>query len=119
MDIFYIRRTHVTPAKAGVHLMLYYVYITASRRPGTLYIGMTNDLVLRVAQHKSGEFGGFASKFGCDKLVWFDFSEDVMAVIQREKQLKAWKRAWKVQLIKSTNPEWRNLYYDLLPQADK
>ncbi len=80
---------------------------------------MTNDLVLRVAQHKSGECCGFASEFSCNKLVWFDYSEDVMAVLRREKQLEAWKRAWKVQLIESTNPEWLDLYYDLLPQADK
>ena len=76
-------------------------------------------MILRIAQHKSGEFGGFAAQFGCNNLIWFDYSEEVMAVIRREKQLKAWKRAWEVQLIETENPEWRDLYYDLLPIADK
>jgi putative endonuclease len=96
---------------------MYYVYITASQRKGTLYIGVSNDLVRRIFEHKEGRVDGFARRFGCNKLVWFDNSDDVISVIRREKQLKAWKRLWKIELIEAANPEWRDLYYEIIPGA--
>ena len=92
----------------------YYVYILASRKHGTLYIGVTNDLVRRVYEHKHGLVEGFTSKYGVKHLVHFEQTENVAAAIQREKNLKHWPRAWKVALIETGNPEWRDLYDDIL-----
>ena len=89
----------------------YYVYIMASER-GTLYIGMTNDLLRRVYEHKQGLIEGFTKKYGCKKLVYFEKSEDVHEIIDREKQLKKWRREKKENLIKSTNPKWADLAID-------
>ncbi len=91
-----------------------YVYILASRKNGTLYIGVTRDLIRRIYEHKSGTVEGFTKKYKVDQLVWFDNSESIIAAIQREKQLKNWKRAWKIQLIEQTNPHWHDLYPALL-----
>ena len=92
----------------------YYVYILASGKNGTLYIGVTNDLVSRVVQHKSGKILGFTQKYKVDNLVYFEDCNDIDVAIAREKQLKAWKRAWKVRLIEECNPMWRDLYEDVL-----
>ena len=78
-------------------------------KSGTLYIGMTNDIDVRVAQHKSGEFEGFASKYGCDRLVYYEKYQDVRLAIGREKQLKGWQREKKIRLIESVNPRWQDL----------
>jgi putative endonuclease len=86
----------------------YHVYILASRT-GTLYIGMTGILDRRVAQHKAGEIEGFASKYHCDRLVYYESFDDVHKAIGREKQLKGWARAKKIALIESTNPRWEDL----------
>lgn len=94
---------------------MYYVYIMASRRNGTIYVGVTDDLVKRVWQHKEGVFDGFTRRYGCKILVWFDATEDVMSAIQREKQIKEWKRRWKLRLIEQANPEWADLYVTILP----
>jgi putative endonuclease len=99
--------------------MDYHVYIMASRRNGTLYIGVTNDLIRRVWQHRNHELPGFTSKYGVEGLVWFDSTPDVEAAIAREKQLKNWKREWKIALIEKANPYWRDLYDDLLGMQPK
>jgi putative endonuclease len=92
----------------------YYVYILASKRNGTLYIGVTNDLARRVWEHKTGAVPGFTQKYGVHQLVWYEAAADALAAITREKQLKAWKRAWKVRLIEHANPAWKDLYEDLV-----
>jgi putative endonuclease len=93
--------------------MPYSVYILASRRLGTLYIGVTGDLVRRIHEHKSGAVSGFASRYGTKRLVWFEAYGDVTVAIQREKNLKHWVRAWKIALIERTNPDWRDLYDEI------
>ena len=92
----------------------YYVYILASKRRGTLYIGVTNDLVRRVYEHKSGLVEGFTKKYKVYSLVYYQQCEDIESVIQREKQLKSWHREWKIRLIEETNPNWKDLYRTLL-----
>ena len=87
----------------------FYVYILASRRNGTLYTGVTNDLVRRVAEHRSGEAEGFTRKYGVKTLVWFEPHSDVEAAILREKRIKRWNRAWKVAMIEAGNLDWRDL----------
>jgi putative endonuclease len=88
------------------------VYIMASRRNGTLYLGMTSDLPRRVYQHREGLIEGFSKEHGCKLLVWFEQHEEVGRAIDREKELKKWRRAWKVALIEKANPQWRDLYDD-------
>ena len=88
---------------------MYYVYILASRRHGTLYIGVTNNLYVRVAQHKGGEIEGFSSKYHCDRLVYWESFDDVLKAIGREKQVKGWLRDKKIVLIESMNPRWTDL----------
>ncbi len=92
----------------------YYVYILANRKNGTLYIGATNDIVRRVYQHKNGITGGFVGKYGATKLVWFEDAPKIAGAIQREKRLKKWSRAWKINLIETQNPDWVDLYPGLL-----
>ena len=86
----------------------FYVYILASRT-GTLYIGMCNNIERRMREHKSGEFEGFASKHGCNRLVYYEAFDDVGKSIDREKQLKGWRREKKLALIKAMNPRWADL----------
>jgi len=90
--------------------MAHYVYLLASRKHGTLYVGVTNDLVSRSYQHKIKATGGFTARYGVDKLVWFEVYEEVISAITREKQLKKWRRDWKIRLIEEQNPEWVDLY---------
>ena len=94
--------------------MPYYVYILASRKYGTLYIGVTNDLIRRIYEHKDKSISGFTSQYDVDQLVWFDQTDDVMSAISTEKRVKRWNRAWKVALIEKTNPQWKDLYPGLL-----
>lgn len=91
----------------------YYVYILASKPRGTLYIGVTNDLIKRVQEHRSDLVEGFTKRYGVHLLVHYEVCSDVTAAIWREKRLKKWNRAWKMRLIDSENPEWRDLYLDL------
>jgi putative endonuclease len=91
----------------------YYVYILASKRNGTLYIGVTNDLVKRVYEHKNGLIEGFSKKYGVHMLVYYEQTNDSYSAIEREKRLKKWKRQWKIELIQKSNPGWRDLYFDL------
>ena len=90
------------------------VYILASGRNGTLYTGVTSDLVKRVWEHKNDLVKGFTKRYGVHTLVWFEMHEDMLAAIAREKEIKGWKRHWKLELIEARNPNWRDLYPDLL-----
>ena len=90
--------------------MSYYVYILASRKHGTLYLGVTNDLVRRVYEHKIKAVPGFTSKYGVDRLVWYECYDDPVSAITREKELKKWRRDWKISLIEEDNPDWLNRY---------
>ena len=90
--------------------MSYYVYIIASRRDGAIYIGVTNNLVRRVYEHRIKAVPGFTSKYNITQLVWFEVYDDPVSAITREKELKKWKRSWKIQLIQAENPEWKDLY---------
>jgi putative endonuclease len=90
------------------------VYILASSRNGTLYIGVTSNLVKRVYEHKHEIADGFTKKYGVKMLVWFDVTTDITAAITREKQMKKWNRLWKLRLIEARNPEWLDLYADIL-----
>jgi putative endonuclease len=92
----------------------FYVYILASRRNGTLYIGVTSDLIKRVHEHKSDLVAGFTKKHGVHHLVYYETVDDVDSALAREKRLKKWNRAWKVELIEKVNHDWRDLYFDLL-----
>ena len=90
------------------------VYILASRKNGTLYVGVTSNLVQRVWQHKSDLVEGFTKKYGVHTLVWYEVHDAMAAAIQREKTIKGWTRAWKLELIESANAAWRDLYSDIL-----
>lgn len=90
--------------------MLCAVYIMANKPRGTLYIGVTRDMVNRVWEYKSEKYEGFTKRYGCHRLVWFETTPSLIAAINREKQMKCWHRKWKVKLIERTNPEWRDLY---------
>ena len=92
---------------------MYYVYLLASRKHGTLCVGVTNDLILRVYEHKNHAVPGFTSRYGVHLLVWFEYCDDVINAITREKELKKWRRDWKINLIERTNPEWVDLYASL------
>ena len=90
--------------------MAYYVYLLASKKHGTLYLGVTNDIVRRVYEHRTKAVPDFTSRYGVDKLVWFEIHATAEAAITREKELKKWRRDWKVRLIEESNPEWADLY---------
>jgi len=90
-----------------------YVYILASKRNGTLYIGVTTALVERVWEHKADLIKGFTQKYHVHDLVYFEPQNNIVEAIQREKRLKTWKRSWKIELIEKSNPEWRDLYEDI------
>jgi putative endonuclease len=90
----------------------YYVYILASQRNGTLYIGVTNDLQRRMYEHKNGVFDGFTKQYNVAVLVWYEQTSDVASAIHREKQLKKWNRAWKLRLVEEHNPDWKDLAED-------
>ena len=86
------------------------VYILASRRNGTLYVGVTSNLVKRVWEHKNNMVEGFTKRYGVHQLVWYEVRDNIQSAIQREKRLKEWKRKWKVELIESMNPNWGDLF---------
>lgn len=87
----------------------YYTYILASKKNGTLYIGITSDLEKRIVEHKTKTFKGFTEKYDVNMLVYFEIFSDVYDAIAREKQLKKWNRKWKIELIEKTNPTWEDL----------
>jgi len=94
--------------------MQYYVYILASKMNGTLYIGVTSDIIKRIYEHKSDFVDGFTKKYAVHNLVYFEVTESVESAILREKQLKKWNRAWKIDLIEKNNSAWNDLYPDLI-----
>ena len=94
---------------------MYAVYILPSRRNGTLYVGVTNDLPRRVAEHRDDAVAGFTHQHNIKHLVHYEMFDDVTAAIAREKQLKRWRRRWKLELIESGNPDWQDLYEQLSP----
>ena len=90
------------------------VYLLASKRNGTLYIGVTSNLPARIWQHKNDQIDGFTKKYRVHRLVYFELHEEMTAAIRREKQLKKWRRTWKIELIEKDNPEWRDLYEEIV-----
>jgi putative endonuclease len=92
----------------------YYVYLLASRKDGTLYLGVTRDLVRRVYEHKHKLVPGFTSRYDINRLVWFEDYDDRRTAIEREKEIKKWRRRWKIELIEKENPGWRDLYAEIL-----
>ena len=94
--------------------MTFCVYMLASDRNGTLYVGHTDDLAARVHQHRDGTQAGFTARYGVHRLVWFKVHDDRDGAFARERQIKKWYRAWKLRTIEATNPEWCDLYDDLI-----
>ena len=92
----------------------YYVYMLASRRYGTIYTGVTSDIIKRTWQHKEGFVEGFTKEYSVKHLVWYEQHDDVQSAITREKQVKKWNRAWKIKLIQKNNPHWRDLYREVV-----
>jgi putative endonuclease len=88
----------------------YYFYLLASKKYGTLYLGVTSDLVRRGYEHRTKAVEGFTARYGVDRLVWFETHDDVVTAIAREKELKKWRRNWKISLIEEQNPDWVDLY---------
>ncbi len=104
----------VIPVKTGIQKNMYWVYILASRKNGTLYIGVTSDLVKRVYEHKNSLVEGFTKQYHVHDLVYDEQCGDVNAAIGREKQMKKWNRQWKINLIEKENLEWRDLYKEIV-----
>jgi putative endonuclease len=90
------------------------VYILDSKRNGTLYIGVTSDLVKRIWEHKNNMVKGFTKRYNVHQLVWYEIHESMESAIQREKRLKEWKRAWKMELIEKTNSDWQDQYHTII-----
>jgi len=92
----------------------FFIYILASQRNGTLYTGVTSDLVKRIWEHKEGLVEGFTTKYQVKRLVYFEIYGDAETAITREKRIKKWKRAWKIRLIEEKNPYWHDLYHEIV-----
>ena len=90
-----------------------YVYVMASRRNGTLYLGVTSNLVERAYQHRNALIQGFSKRYGCKTLVWYEAHDDIQDARARELQMKKWKRSWKLDIIEGMNPEWRDLFEEI------
>jgi len=90
------------------------VYILASKRNGTLYIGVTSDLVKRIWEHKTNMIEGFTKRYAVHLLVWYELHESMESAIEREKRLKEWKRKWKLELVEGINPNWQDLYHTIV-----
>ena len=91
---------------------MYFVYIMANKKNGTLYIGVTGDLLKRVCEHKHDIIKGFTKQYGIHRLVYYEATESIHSAIEREKQLKKWNRQWKIRLIEEMNPRWQDLYHE-------
>jgi putative endonuclease len=107
--MFLVAVGHPGIKQRGKGMQKYYIYIVASKRNGTLYIGVTNNLLRRMSEHKSGLVPGFTQKHSVHNLVYFEEYEDIRDAIRREKVLKRWNRKWKIRLIEKMNPEWNDL----------
>ena len=94
------------------------VYLLASTRKGTLYVGVTSDLVARVWQHREHVTEGFSKRYDVTRLVWYELSESMESAIQREKQIKKWNREWKIRLIEERNPTWKDLWPEIVGNAE-
>ncbi|MFA6720446.1 MAG: GIY-YIG nuclease family protein [Candidatus Cloacimonadaceae bacterium] len=126
MDRSFFNATHrlkqrtCLPAKFNLFIIVcmkdYFIYIMANHRNGTIYIGVTNNLARRVAEHKSGAFPGFTRKYGLKTLVWYQHLGDTKEAVLAEKRLKNWRRLKKVELIEDMNPQWNDLSDFLLPR---
>ncbi|MEQ1890723.1 MAG: GIY-YIG nuclease family protein [Alphaproteobacteria bacterium] len=92
----------------------YYIYILASHRNGTLYVGVTSDILRRIYEHKNDVTGGFTSTYNVKTLVWFEETPDITEAIRQEKRMKKWPRAWKINVIEAHNPQWLDLYPALI-----
>jgi putative endonuclease len=92
----------------------YYLYILASDKNGTLYIGITSDLIKRIQEHKAKALDGFSKKYNVNKLVHYEETNDIYSAIAREKALKKWNRSWKINLIEKDNPNWEDLYFKII-----
>lgn len=95
----------------------YSVYILTDRPRGVLYTGVTSDLIRRAAEHRDGVVGGFTRRYNTKILVWYEMHADVEAAILREKRIKRWRRAWKLELVEAMNPGWRDLWFDVTGQG--
>lgn len=95
----------------------YYVYILASQRNGTLYVGVTNNLLRRVQEHREGLVEGFTKRYGVKTLVYFEAHQEINEAILREKRIKRWRRKWKLELIETENPQWLDLWQELTSTA--
>jgi len=91
-----------------------YIYIMSNKQNGTIYVGVTSDLIKRVYEHENSFVDSFTKKYNLKKLVYYEIFEDISEAIKREKQLKNWKRAWKVELVEKVNVEWNDLYDELV-----
>lgn len=92
----------------------FYIYILTNRRRGTLYVGVTANLVRRIIEHRQGTVPGFTTRYRLRRLVHFEHCREAHAAFTREKQLKRWRRQWKIQLIEATNPNWKDLYHEII-----
>ena len=99
----------MTAVGAAIHLP-YYVYMLASGRRGTLYVGVTNDLIKRVYEHRNDLVAGFTRKYKVHRLVWFEIHDDIVEAIIKEKRMKRWRRSWKIELIEQQNEDWHDLW---------
>ena len=102
--------------KEGVRIYImkkFFVYMMASKLYGTIYTGMSSELVQRIYQHKNGTFDGFTKQYNVNRLVWYEAHDNAESAIRRERQIKEWKRDWKIKLIEDENPTWRDLYEDI------
>jgi len=97
----------------------YYVYMMASRKDGTLYIGVTNDLIRRAWQHRNDVHEGFTQKYGVHRLVWYEATSDIYVAVQTEKRMKNWKREWKIRRIEEKNPDWEDLFEALTSDEER
>ena len=116
-----LRRKVVIPVKTGIQNGMfmsydkhYFVYILASKRNGTLYIGVTNDLIRRAYEHRNDLIEGFTQKYKVHSLAYYEMTNDIKSAIEREKRLKKWNRKWKLELIEKVNPQWKDLYGELV-----
>ena len=118
----YVSNCHSCGFLAGIHkpilIMKYYVYILSSKKNGTLYIGVTSNLLKRVYEHKNNLVDGFTKKYHVHQLVYYEKTNEINTAIAREKQIKKWKRQWKIELIEKFNPDWQDFYYDFLDKYE-
>ena len=106
-------RSPLAGIQERVSMKCFYVYILCSKRNGTLYTGVTSDLIKRIYEHKNNLVEGFTNKYAVHRLVWYELHESVEAAVAREKQIKRWRRDWKIRLIEKSNPGWDDLYEGL------